>query len=132
MTGLSESVQFKTKTFETFYHLVLTILFTEQVIKYSAPKGDMFGNNNLEDISYDGIESNGIMSDGLGQLVDSVLGEEPESLVAISDSPSNWVGWNARKLVQLVFEFAQLQEFANCFIHVAHLPHLNIEVCSNA
>lgn len=82
----------------------------------------------LQDSSYDGNERDDLMVDGLGQLTDGIIGEDPESLV--SSSPTNWVGWNNQDSVELIFEFNDFREFENCTIHVAHIPKKEVEVSS--
>lgn len=101
----------------------------ERILKYTAPKGDAFNeqmHNMLEDISYDGMEMSGIMLGGLGQLVDGIRGEPPEDVA--SENWTNWIGWVNRETLQITFEFAQMREFPSCSIHMAHVPHLGVEV----
>lgn len=47
-------------------------MFAESVISYSGPKGD----GDFEDVSYDGIIEENKMFGGLGQLVDSLYGND--------------------------------------------------------
>ena len=67
-----------------------------------------------------------LMIDGLGELTDGIIGEDPKVLV--SSSPTNWVGWTNRELVELIFEFSDFREFENCTIHAAHIPNKGVEV----
>ncbi|RZF40164.1 hypothetical protein LSTR_LSTR015008 [Laodelphax striatellus] len=46
----------------------------ESVVSYTAPEGE--SEDDLNDLSYDGKRGNGVMSGGLGQLVDSLYGPE--------------------------------------------------------
>lgn len=97
-------------------------------MRYIIPKGETFGPDgwNLEDTSYDGSERDDLMVDGLGQLIDGIIGEDPEILV--SSSSTNWVGWNNLEKVEIIFEFNDFREFENCTIHVAHVPKKEVEV----
>lgn len=101
----------------------------EHIVRYIIPAGDSFGPNgsNVEDSSYDGIEADGILRNGLGQLIDGIFADESEAMT--SSSGTNWVGWSNRDSVQLIFEFDDVREFVNCTMHVANLPQHDIEVC---
>lgn len=85
------------------------------------------GGKNIEDSSYDGIEIDSLLVNGLGQLTDGILGEVSEILTS-STNGTNWVGWSDRTTVQITFSFQELREFENCSIHVARIPELEIEV----
>lgn len=104
-------------------------------MRYTAPKGSTLGpgGSNVEDSSYDGIELDNLLFNGLGQLTDGVLAEISE-IGASSTNSTNWVGWTRldRDTVQLTFQFQELREFHNCSIHVARLPELGIEVRAQA
>ncbi|XP_043477764.1 discoidin domain-containing receptor 2-like isoform X1 [Leptopilina heterotoma] len=107
-------------------------VWEERIVRYIIPKGETFGPDgwNLEDTSYDGSERDDLMVDGLGQLIDGIIGEDPEILV--SSSSTNWVGWNNLEKVEIIFEFNDFREFENCTIHVAHVPKKEVEVFSSA
>lgn len=85
------------------------------------------GGKNFEDSSYDGIEIDSLLVNGLGQLTDGILGEVSEILTS-STNGTNWVGWSDRTTVQIIFSFQELREFENCSVHVARIPELEIEV----
>lgn len=92
-------------------------------------KGSILGprGRNIEDSSYDGIEIDSLLVNGLGQLTDGILGEVSEILTS-STNGTNWVGWSDRTTVQIIFSFQELREFENCSVHVARIPELEIEV----
>lgn len=104
-------------------------MFPEYVASYSIVKGSILGpgGKNIEDSSYDGIEIDSLLINGLGQLTDGILGEISEILTS-STNGTNWVGWSDRTTVQIIFSFQELREFENCSVHVARIPELEIEV----
>ncbi|XP_046825475.1 discoidin domain-containing receptor 2-like isoform X1 [Vespa crabro] len=105
-------------------------VWEQHIVRYVIPAGDSFGPNgsNVEDSSYDGTEADGILRNGLGQLIDGIFADESEAMT--SSSGTNWVGWSNRDNVQLIFEFDDVREFVNCSIHVANLPQHDIEIFS--
>ncbi|XP_076248235.1 discoidin domain-containing receptor 2-like [Calliopsis andreniformis] len=107
-------------------------VWDQYVARYTAPKGSYPGpgGRNVEDLSYDGIERNSLLTNGLGQLTDGILGDISE-ILSSSTNGTNWVGWTDRDSVQLIFEFQELREFENCTIHVARLSELKIEMFSS-
>lgn len=109
-------------------------IWEQYVVRYTAPKGSTVGprGSNVEDSSYDGIELDNLLFNGLGQLTDGVLAEISE-IGASSTNSTNWVGWTLldRDTVQLTFQFQERREFHNCSIHVARLPELGIETFSS-
>ncbi|XP_066586703.1 discoidin domain-containing receptor 2-like [Prorops nasuta] len=105
-------------------------VWEQYVAKYTAPKGEHHGPNgcNVEDSSYDGSQTNGIMSDGLGQLTDGILGDESEFMA--SSNASNWVGWKDLEIIEIFFEFQDVREFQNFSIHLANYPERMVEIFS--
>lgn len=106
-------------------------IWEQYVASYSMIKGPILGpgGKNIEDSSYDGIEIDSLLVNGLGQLTDGILGEVSEILTS-STNGTNWVGWSDRTTVQITFSFQELREFENCSIHVARIPELEIETFS--
>ncbi|XP_020292195.1 uncharacterized protein LOC109858901 [Pseudomyrmex gracilis] len=106
--------------------------WNQGVVSYTAPKADKIGPNgcNVEDTSYDGTEIENLTLNGLGQLTDSILGNETE--IRESNKVTNWVGWHNRNNVELIFEFQTSRRFKNCTIHGITLTDLNIETFSVA
>ncbi|KAL6259702.1 hypothetical protein P5V15_009617 [Pogonomyrmex californicus] len=102
-------------------------IWNQDITSYTAPKADKDGPNgcNVEDTSYDGMEIDNLMLNGLGQLTDSIVGSESEILE--SNRVTNWVGWHDRDNVEIFFEFQTSRKFRNCTIHVANLPDLSVE-----
>ncbi|KAL7299846.1 hypothetical protein TKK_0007180 [Trichogramma kaykai] len=102
----------------------------QNVVRYTIPVGETYGpgGSNVEDSSYDGLEANGTLSGGLGQLTDNVLADGFEFIG--SAHANNWVGWSRRSQVELLFEFKEEREFHNCSLHVAHVPRKEVEVFS--
>ncbi|XP_012279194.1 discoidin domain-containing receptor 2 [Orussus abietinus] len=102
-------------------------VWEQRIARYSAPKGEQVGPNGrtVEDTSYDGVEDDGLMVGGLGQLTDGLFGDDPD--VITSGSSTNWVGWSDRDFVELVFEFDEVREFENCSVHTANLPKREVE-----
>ncbi|XP_074100892.1 discoidin domain-containing receptor 2-like isoform X2 [Cotesia typhae] len=106
-------------------------MWEQRIVKYKIPRGITFGpgGSNVEDTSYDGrtdIDAKYLI-DGLGQLVDGMLGEDPR----VSSTLAHWVGWTDINLVPLVFEFSDLREFNMCVIYAANAPVRGIEVFKN-
>lgn len=54
----------------------LSLIVSENVIRYSAPRAEIRDDVNLEDISYDGKVNDSSMNGGLGQLVDGLYGDD--------------------------------------------------------
>ncbi|XP_034181268.2 discoidin domain-containing receptor 2 isoform X1 [Osmia lignaria lignaria] len=106
-------------------------VWEQYVIRYQAPKGSNIGPGgcNVQDSSYDGIETDSLLIDGLGQLTDGILGEILE-IFSCSTTGTNWIGWSERDTVQLIFHFQEPREFNSCSVHVAHLPELEIQMFS--
>ncbi|XP_012140223.1 discoidin domain-containing receptor 2-like isoform X1 [Megachile rotundata] len=103
-------------------------VWEQYVTRYSAPKGSNLGPGgcNIQDSSYDGVERDSLLVDGLGQLTDGILGEASE-IFDCSMSGTNWVGWSERDSVELVFQFQEPREFHDCSVHVARLPEMEVE-----
>ncbi|KAH0535277.1 discoidin domain-containing receptor 2-like isoform X2 [Cotesia glomerata] len=106
-------------------------MWEQRIVKYKIPRGVTFGpgGSNVEDTSYDGrtdIDAKYLI-DGLGQLVDGMLGEDPR----VSSTLAHWVGWTDINPVPLVFEFSDLREFNMCVIYAANAPVRGIEVFKN-
>ncbi|KAK0077221.1 hypothetical protein PV325_004259 [Microctonus aethiopoides] len=103
-------------------------IWEQRIIKYKAPKGATYGPGGvkIEDISYDGRDDidGTFLIDGLGQLVDGIIGENPR----ISSSMSHWIGWSDMDPVPIIFEFTDLREFNSCTIYLANVPVRGIEV----
>lgn len=101
------------------------------MLSYVAPRGEREGPDgwNLEDSSYDGLKDNSsdtIMSHGLGQMTDGILGESLDNL-----TPGNitgWIGWSGRANVELVFQFRDIRQFDNCTMHLAQSTKHGVEV----
>ncbi|XP_044014837.1 discoidin domain-containing receptor 2-like [Aphidius gifuensis] len=103
----------------------------QRIVKYKAPKAAAFGPGgaNVEDISYDGrfdIDGSS-MIDGIGQLVDGILGDDPHS----SSNLAHWVGWSNINPIIIIFEFMDIRIFENCTIYAANAPVRGIEVFQN-
>ncbi|XP_076764244.1 discoidin domain-containing receptor tyrosine kinase B [Xylocopa sonorina] len=108
-------------------------IWEQYVTSYSAPRGSSRGPGgwNVQDLSYDGIEIESRLVNGLGQLTDGVLGELSEILSSsANDHGTNWIGWSEDSIVQIIFHFQELREFKNCSVHVARIPQLEIEIFS--
>ncbi|XP_015122138.1 discoidin domain-containing receptor 2 [Diachasma alloeum] len=97
-----------------------------RVYKASRPATSGPGGANVDDNSYDGkLDINGdYLIDGMGQLVDGNLGEDPHS----SSNLAHWVGWTNLHPITIVFEFTEIRQFENCTIYAANAPVRGIEV----
>lgn len=106
-------------------------VWEQRIANYKAPKAAVFGpgGSNIEDSSYDGREdiNGGHFIDGLGQLVDGILGDDPR----ISSSLTHWVGWTDRNPLTIIFQFNELRLFNSCTIYSANAPVRGIEVFKN-
>lgn len=109
----------------------MNIFILERIVKYKAPRAAAFGPGgaNVEDISYDGridIDDSS-MIDGIGQLVDGIIGDDPHS----SSNLAHWVGWSNLNPINIIFEFNDIRLFENCTIYAANSPVRGIEVFRN-
>ncbi|KAJ8668389.1 hypothetical protein QAD02_010052 [Eretmocerus hayati] len=106
-------------------------VWDQRIARYTIPSGAPHGPGgaNVEDLSYDGDEKDGIMSGGLGQLTDGLLGDTRE--IYSASGSTNWIGWPLKQSIELLFEFEEPREFDNCSLHVAHVPRRDIEVFSS-
>ncbi|CAF0831961.1 unnamed protein product [Didymodactylos carnosus] len=93
-------------------------LFTDGLVSYTMPQGKMSWNN-LGDDSYDGSYSQktGILSGGLGQLSDGIMGSDDISSERGGGLP--WVGWqnDTHGYITITFEFDYLRQMNRVTIH---------------
>ena len=98
------------------------------MVSYSTPLAD----TEFEDDSYDGSIGDRSMANGLGQLVDGILGGieflDTANSLTINDHHSNykkkWVGWmgegNASAPLEMLFEFVDYNQISAIFLHTSH------------
>lgn len=94
------------------------------LLSYSMPQGETRGFEvDLFDHSYDGRESQGYLSGGLGQLTDGSLGHSNfrMDLDGLGRKGYEWVGWKNdtvdRPPVQILFEFNGVKNFSSIRLH---------------
>ncbi|XP_039287429.1 discoidin domain-containing receptor 2 [Nilaparvata lugens] len=102
----------------------------QSVISYTAPEGETEGD--LNDLSYDGVRSNGVMRGGLGQLVDSLYG--PEDFLQRQPSGNRWLGWLNESQdgpLEILFQFDTAREFSMVHLHTNHYLARDVQVLSS-
>ena len=62
------------------------------LISYGAPEGDDADGLTMKDFPFDGINSDGELSGGLGKLYDGSIGADN-----FEKSPSRWIGWRTEQ-----------------------------------
>ncbi|XP_063394288.1 epithelial discoidin domain-containing receptor 1-like [Cydia fagiglandana] len=116
-------------------------LWKQNLVAYSAPKGGdmqaMTGGARFEDLAYDGVQRDGRLLDGLGQMTDSLLGpndfEQPDPL---DTQGTRWVGWNKSMQVddevELTFNFSTTQLFYHVDIHTNNMFTKDVQLFKEA
>ena len=90
-------------------------------VSYSMPQGDARGGAELDlrDLTYDGTQRGGVLSGGLGQLMDGSVGDR-------HPRGADWVGWRNDSAhprtapVALVFRFAHVRNFSAVWLHCSN------------
>ncbi|CAF1078740.1 unnamed protein product [Didymodactylos carnosus] len=104
-------------------------LFTDGLVSYSMPQGKM-NSSNLGDDSYDGLysEKSDLLTGGLGQLSDGIMGSDDISSERGGGLP--WVGWHndTHAYITITFEFDYLRQMNRVTIHSNNDFHRQILV----
>uniref|UniRef100_A0A8D8YYZ7 Discoidin domain-containing receptor 2 n=1 Tax=Cacopsylla melanoneura TaxID=428564 RepID=A0A8D8YYZ7_9HEMI len=118
-------------------------LYEEGLVSYSMPQGniktfDTSHSLDLTDKTYDGIQEDGILTGGLGQLTDGQVGADNFKMDAKSRAKGyEWVGWRNDsfpygKPVEMVFEFDRVRNFTAMHLHINNYYTKDIQVFSHA
>ena len=109
------------------------------VVWYRMEQGDRRGVDvDLYDFTYDGHVTDGILSGGLGQLTDGVLGVSNFRLDpnTAGHKGYEWVGWKndtrTRPPVELNFKFDTVRNFSKVQIHTNNLYSKDVRVFRKA
>ncbi|KAL1517293.1 hypothetical protein ABEB36_001075 [Hypothenemus hampei] len=113
---------------------LLGCLYTDGIISYSAPVSD--NSQGLYDSSYDGHRSQGILSNGLGRLVDGEIGLDNFRLDIGYGKGNGWVAWQNDSFetgyLELIFEFDHLRNFSAMHLFTNNFFSRNVQVFSKA
>nr|CAI5859950.1 unnamed protein product [Callosobruchus analis] len=105
------------------------------IVSYSSPEGSE-PSQGLFDSSYDGIRSNGYLTEGLGRLVDGEVGLSNFRLDLGYGKGNGWVSWKNDSMpngyVELLFEFDQVRNFTAVHLYTNNLFSRNVQVFSKA
>ncbi|XP_033103811.1 discoidin domain-containing receptor 2-like isoform X2 [Anneissia japonica] len=94
--------------------------FEDNLVSYQMYQGEYKGTYSLRDESYDGINTNEYVHNGLGQLTDSMLGANDFRLSPTNYPPAyEWVGWkNTTNLdPEIIFQFGTIRNFSEASFH---------------
>ncbi|XP_065160829.1 discoidin domain-containing receptor tyrosine kinase B isoform X2 [Atheta coriaria] len=112
---------------------------TDGLISYAGPQGLKRGPEmDLSDRTYDGKEEGGMLTYGLGQLVDGRKGQDNFRLDTGHGKAYEWVGWRndtagwAGHPLELVFEFDKVRNFSAAHLHTNNLFTKDVQVFSHA
>ncbi|KAJ8985109.1 hypothetical protein NQ317_012759 [Molorchus minor] len=105
------------------------------VVSYSAPESSE-PSQGLYDSSYDGIRSNGRLSQGVGRLVDGEVGLDNFRLDIGYGKGNGWISWRndsfSTGYIELLFEFDQVRNFSAVYLHTNNFFSRNVQVFSKA
>nr|XP_027199906.1 discoidin domain-containing receptor 2-like isoform X2 [Dermatophagoides pteronyssinus] len=106
--------------------------YQEGPISYSMMDGQLNGRfGDLIDHTYDGYRSEtGFLSDGLGQLVDGIRGDDNYKV----NKGFEWIGWkaNTQSVVSITFRFADIRNFTSAIFHCHNMFTKDIQVFHSA
>ncbi|CAF1055876.1 unnamed protein product, partial [Didymodactylos carnosus] len=107
-------------------------LSSDHVISYTIQQGEQrtFDMEFLDD-TYDGVQKNGILTNGIGQLFDGETGTDDYR----TDSQSlnirgfEWIGWkNVSQPIDIVFYFDDIRNFTELLIHTNNMYTKDVQV----
>ncbi|KAK6628865.1 hypothetical protein RUM43_002682 [Polyplax serrata] len=110
------------------------------LVSYSMIQGVQRGSEvDLTDRTYDGLEENGRLSEGLGQLADGERGADNFRLDLHGKGKGyEWVGWRndtpemIGRPVEITFEFDRVRNFSAMHIHTNNMYTKDVQVFSRA
>ncbi|XP_050301112.1 discoidin domain-containing receptor 2-like isoform X2 [Anthonomus grandis grandis] len=113
---------------------LLGCVYAGGIIAYTAPVSeDLQG---LYDASYDGHRSQGMLSKGLGRLVDGEVGLDNFRLDIGYGKGNGWVAWKNSSFdtgyLELIFEFDQIRNFTSMHLFTNNFFSRNVQVFSKA
>ncbi|XP_065225267.1 discoidin domain-containing receptor 2-like isoform X2 [Planococcus citri] len=107
------------------------------ILSYQVPE-DVYWKEgkDLSDVSYDGNVTNGYLDNGLGRLVDGILGGDNFKIDIGYGTGSGWVGWRndsfPSSYVEMVFEFDVVRNFSAVLFFVNNAFRKDVQVFSKA
>ncbi|CAF0839166.1 unnamed protein product [Didymodactylos carnosus] len=105
---------------------------SDHVISYTIPQGEQrtFDMEFLDD-TYDGVQNNGMLTDGMGQLFDGETGTDDYR----TDSQSlgirgyEWIGWKKESQpIDIIFYFDDIRNFTELLIHTNNMYTKDVQV----
>ncbi|XP_031776700.1 discoidin domain-containing receptor 2 isoform X2 [Nasonia vitripennis] len=115
--------------------------WTEGLASYSMPQGVLRGSElDLTDRTYDGVEEDGLLSGGLGQLADGQKGADNFFRLDVNGNGKGyeWVGWRndtpnmLGQPVEITFEFDYGRNFTAMHLHTSNFFTKDVQVFSHA
>ncbi|XP_018324973.1 discoidin domain-containing receptor 2-like isoform X2 [Agrilus planipennis] len=109
------------------------------LLSYSGPQGALRDDLNFTDKMYDGMQENGFLRNGLGQLVDGQIG--PDNFKEDTSGLGmgyEWVGWRndtspwAGHPLEMLFEFDKVRNFSAIHFHVNNFFSKEVQIFSHA
>ena len=108
-------------------------------MSYDMLQGERRGNDiNLSDFTYDGRNEDGMLSGGMGQLMDGDEGQHNFRLdpQALGVKGYDWVGWRnesmAGRQVEITFKFDSVRNFTDLRIHSNNMFGKDVRVFKTA
>ena len=114
------------------------MFLSDGILSYSMHQGHTRGSElTLVDYTYDGINKNGYLSGGLGQLVDGEEGYTNFRLdnQGLGKKGYEWVGWkndSSTEPVSIIFEFDHVRNFSSVRVFCNNMFMKSIRVFSMA
>ncbi|XP_066592503.1 discoidin domain-containing receptor 2-like [Prorops nasuta] len=103
------------------------------VVSYSIPESPMV---ELSDISYDGKRQHNLLTDGLGSLIDGVVGADNYRLDMGDGRGTGWIAWihdpSKDEFVELTFKFEDILIFEAVHIYTNNYFLRDVQVFSKA
>ncbi|XP_051161942.1 discoidin domain-containing receptor 2-like [Leptopilina boulardi] len=103
------------------------------LISYTMPESPM---PELSDSSYDGVRESGILSGGLGRLIDGETGADNYRMDTGYGRGSGWVAWMRdiflNNFIELIFQFDDLRVFNAVHIYTNNYFSRDVQVFSKA
>ena len=115
-------------------------MHTDGLVSYSVVQGDIRGNINFADDTYNGtIDEKGVLSGGLGQLTDNEYGHSNFRIDLHGNNKKGyeWVGWRSDNRlkdmpIEIFFEFGNIRNFTSVKLHCNNMFSKEVRVFKRA